>query len=36
MLPAGSYQISINDVQSAIGSESVPIQKPYTFSFTVT
>jgi hypothetical protein len=35
-LTAGTYQVSINDVQSAIGSESVPIQKPYTFAFTVT
>jgi hypothetical protein len=35
-LAPGTYQVSINDVQSAIGSESVPIQKPYTFAFTVT
>jgi hypothetical protein len=35
-LPAGTYQVTVDNVQSVIGSESVPIQKPYTFSFTVT
>jgi hypothetical protein len=34
-LPAGSYQVTVDHVQSVIGSDSVPIQKPYTFSFTV-
>jgi hypothetical protein len=34
-LPAGTYQVTVDHVQSVIGSDSVPIQKPYTFSFTV-
>jgi hypothetical protein len=34
-LPAGSYQVTVNNVQSAIGADSVPIQTPYSFAFTV-
>jgi hypothetical protein len=34
-LPSGSYQVTVNNVQSVIGSDSVPIQKPYSFAFTI-
>jgi hypothetical protein len=34
-LPAGSYQVTVDNVQSVIGSDSIPMQKPYTYTFTV-
>ncbi|MFL6053025.1 MAG: TIM-barrel domain-containing protein [Actinoallomurus sp.] len=34
-LPAGTYQVSVANVQSALGSDGVPMRRPYTFSFTV-
>ena len=34
-LTAGTYQVSVAKVQSVLGSDSVPIREPYTFTFTV-
>jgi hypothetical protein len=32
----GTYQVTVDAVQSALGGGSVPIRKPYVFTFTVT
>lgn len=34
-LAAGAYQVSVANVQSALGSDGVPMRAPYTFTFTV-
>lgn len=34
-LPAGAYQVNVANLQSALGSDGVPMRKPYTFTFTV-
>jgi hypothetical protein len=35
-LPAGTYAVEVGAVRSALGADSVPIQRPYRFGFTVT
>ncbi|MEY9935510.1 hypothetical protein ABH926_010192 [Catenulispora sp. GP43] len=34
-LSAGTYQVTVQDVASANAGDNMPIQEPYTFSFTV-
>jgi glycosidase len=34
-LPAGTYTVTVNNVRSNLGGDSVLIQKPYTFTFTI-
>jgi hypothetical protein len=35
-LPPGNYQVVVSGVKSALGGDSVPMQAPYRFTFTVT
>jgi glycosidase len=35
-LVAGSYQVTVYDLRSDLGGDSVPMQAPYVFTFTVT
>jgi methionine-rich copper-binding protein CopC len=34
-LSAGSYTVTVGNVRSSLGGDSVPMQQPYIFSFTV-
>jgi hypothetical protein len=35
-LAPGTYEVTVDNVQRAIGGDSVPMRRPYRFSFTVT